>query len=95
MHMARGLKRAISSSLKLSTGGTHNRTNINARLLTSLPNGGISKNQEYSSKSHFDVHTNFTFLPVNSVNRGQIRQEKPASSQDITKDTVVLHGLEI
>jgi len=57
-------------------GGITYRTNINAQLLTSLRNGGIIKNQLYYSNSNFDLHTNFTFFLVDTVNGDEIRQQE-------------------
>jgi hypothetical protein len=55
-------------------GGLTYRTNMTAGLLTSLTNGDIIKNQLYYSNSHFDLHTNFTFFLVDTVNGDEIRQ---------------------
>jgi outer membrane receptor for monomeric catechols len=57
-------------------GGITYRTNINAQLLTSLPHGGLIKNQVYYSNSHFDLHSNFTFFLVDSINGDEIRQRE-------------------
>jgi hypothetical protein len=57
-------------------GGLTCRTNVNAQLLTSLTNGDIIKNQLYYSNSHFDLHTNFTFFLLDTVNGDEIRQKE-------------------
>lgn len=55
-------------------GGLTYRTNGNVLLTTSLNNGGVIKNQVYYSRSHFDLHTNFTFFLVDTINGDEIRQ---------------------
>ncbi len=60
-------------------GGLTYRTNANVQLVTSLPNGGVIKNQVYYSTSHFDLHTNFTFFLVDPTNGDQIRQREARS----------------
>ncbi|HEX8459942.1 MAG TPA: TonB-dependent receptor, partial [Segetibacter sp.] len=57
-------------------GGLTYRTNVNAEITTALDNGGLFKNQLYYSNAHFDLHTNFTFFLVDSVNGDQIRQKE-------------------
>lgn len=57
-------------------GGITYRTNANVQLLTSRDNGDIIKNQLYYSNSHFDLHTNFTFFLVDTVNGDEIRQKE-------------------
>lgn len=57
-------------------GGVTSRTNINARLVTSLNNGDLIKNQVYYSHYKFDLHTNFTFFLVDTVNGDEIRQKE-------------------
>ncbi len=57
-------------------GGITYRTNGNVQLTTSLNNGGVIKNQVYYSRSHFDLHTNFTFYLVDTVNGDEIRQRE-------------------
>ncbi|MEO8413611.1 MAG: TonB-dependent receptor [Ginsengibacter sp.] len=57
-------------------GGVTYRTNINAKLITALCNGGIIKNQLYYSNYHFDLHTNFTFYLADTVNGDEIRQKE-------------------
>ena len=57
-------------------GGLTYRTNVNAQLLTSLGNGDVIRNQVYYSNYHFDLHTNFTFYLVDTVNGDEIRQRE-------------------
>ena len=57
-------------------GGLTYRTNVNAQLTTSLNNGDIIKNQLYYSRYNFDLHTNFTFFLVDTVNGDEIRQKE-------------------
>lgn len=57
-------------------GGITTRTNVNAQLLTSLPNGDVIKNQLYYTHYTFDLHTNFTFFLVDSINGDEIRQRE-------------------
>ena len=57
-------------------GGVTYRTNVNAKLLTSLNNGDVIQNQFYYSNYHFDLHTNFTFYLVDTVNGDEIRQRE-------------------
>ena len=57
-------------------GGVTSRTNIIGQLLTTLPNNSIIKNQIYYTRYKFDLHTNFTFFLVDSVNGDEIRQKK-------------------
>ncbi len=57
-------------------GGLTYRTNGNVQLLTSFDNGDFLKNQFYYSNSHFDLHTNFTFFLVDTVNGDEIRQKE-------------------
>ncbi len=57
-------------------GGVTRRTNANVQLVTSLNNGGIIKNQVYYSNSQFDLHTNFTFFLVDSINGDELRQQE-------------------
>lgn len=57
-------------------GGLTYRTNVNAQLVTSLNNGDLIKNQLYYSNSHFDLHTNFTFYLVDTINGDEIRQRE-------------------
>jgi hypothetical protein len=57
-------------------GGVTSRTNANAQLLTRLPNNSIIKNQVYYTRYKFDLHTNFTFFLVDTVNGDEIRQKE-------------------
>lgn len=57
-------------------GGVTSRTNVNAQMLTTLPNNDIIKNQIYYSRYKFDLHTNFTFYLVDTVNGDEIRQRE-------------------
>jgi len=57
-------------------GGVTSRTNVNAQLLTTLSNNDIIKNQLYYSRYKFDLHTNFTFFLVDTVNGDEIRQQE-------------------
>jgi hypothetical protein len=57
-------------------GGITYRTNINAQLVTSLNNGNLIKNQLYYSNYNFDLHTNFTFFLLDTVNGDEIRQKE-------------------
>lgn len=57
-------------------GGLTYRTNVNSLLTTSLNDGSIIKNQVYYSNSHFDLHTNFTFFLVDTINGDEIRQQE-------------------
>ncbi|MHA4810818.1 TonB-dependent receptor [Flavitalea flava] len=57
-------------------GGKTYRTNINAQLITANSNGDLFKNQVYYSNYHFDLHTNFTFYLVDTVNGDEIRQKE-------------------
>ena len=57
-------------------GGITYRTNLNAQVLTSFANGDFLKNQVYYSNAHFDLHTNFTFFLVDTVNGDEIRQKE-------------------
>ena len=63
-------------ALDPNEGGLTYRTNINAQLLTSLNNGDIIKNQLFYSNYHFDLHTNFTFFLMDTVNGDEIRQRE-------------------
>ena len=57
-------------------GGVTYRTNINAQLATTNRNGDLFKNQVWYSNYHFDLHTNFTFYLVDTVNGDEIRQQE-------------------
>ena len=57
-------------------GGITYRTNLNAQVLTSFDNGDFLTNQVYYSNAHFDLHTNFTFFLVDTINGDEIRQKE-------------------
>jgi outer membrane receptor protein involved in Fe transport len=57
-------------------GGLTSRTNANVQTLTTLRNGDVIKNQLYYSYYTFDLHTNFTFYLVDTVNGDEIRQKE-------------------
>lgn len=57
-------------------GGVTSRTNVNAQLLTTLPNHDILRNQLYYSRYKFDLHTNFTFYLLDTLNGDEIRQRE-------------------
>jgi hypothetical protein len=63
-------------ALDPNEGGVTSRTNFNAQLLTTLPNHDIIKNQLYYSRYKFDLHTNFTFFLVDTINGDEIRQKE-------------------
>jgi hypothetical protein len=63
-------------ALDPNEGGITSRTNVNAQLLTTLSNHDIIKNQLYYSRYKFDLHTNFTFYLVDTVNGDEIRQRE-------------------
>ncbi|WDF75957.1 TonB-dependent receptor plug domain-containing protein [Mucilaginibacter sp. KACC 22773] len=63
-------------ALDPNEGGVTSRTNLNAQLLTRLSNHDIVKNQLYYSRYKFDLHTNFTFYLVDTVNGDEIRQRE-------------------
>lgn len=63
-------------ALDPNEGGVTSRTNINAQLLTELKNHDVIKNQFYYSRYKFDLHTNFTFFLVDTVNGDEIRQKE-------------------
>ena len=63
-------------ALDPNEGGVTSRTNFNASLLTTLSNNDIIKNQLYYSRYKFDLHTNFTFFLVDTVNGDEIRQKE-------------------
>ena len=63
-------------ALDPNEGGVTSRTNVNAQLLSTLHNGDIVKNQLYYSRYKFDLHTNFTFFLVDTVNGDEIRQKE-------------------
>jgi len=57
-------------------GGSTSRTNINAKLTTSLSNGNHLTNQVYYTSYEFELYSNFTFFNVDPVNGDQIRQKE-------------------
>jgi hypothetical protein len=63
-------------ALDPNEGGVTSRTNVSAQLLTTLGNKDILKNQVYYSRYKFDLHTNFTFFLVDTVNGDEIRQKE-------------------
>lgn len=63
-------------ALDPNEGGVTSRTNVNAQLLTILDNHDIVKNQLYYSRYKFDLHTNFTFFLVDTLNGDEIRQRE-------------------
>jgi hypothetical protein len=63
-------------ALDPNEGGVTSRTNANAQFITTLHNGDMMKNQLYYSYYTFDLHTNFTFYLVDTVNGDEIRQKE-------------------
>ena len=63
-------------ALDPNEGGFSSRTNINMQVTTTLPHGDILKNQVYYSCYQFDLHTNFTFYLVDSINGDEIQQQE-------------------
>ncbi|MFY0255516.1 TonB-dependent receptor [Chitinophaga sp. 30R24] len=63
-------------ALDPNEGGVTSRTNANVELLTSLRNGDLIKNQFFYTYYTFDLHTNFTFFLVDSINGDEIRQRE-------------------
>jgi outer membrane receptor protein involved in Fe transport len=63
-------------ALDPNEGGITSRTNANAQTITTLHNGDVVKNQIYYSNYRFDLHTDFTFFLVDSVNGDEIRQKE-------------------
>ncbi|MGI4749295.1 MAG: TonB-dependent receptor [Janthinobacterium lividum] len=63
-------------ALDPNEGGVTSRTNLNVQLLTTLDNHDVIKNQFYYSRYKFDLHTNFTFFLVDTVNGDEIRQRE-------------------
>jgi hypothetical protein len=57
-------------------GGETYRTNINAQLLTTNNKGDLFRNQVFYSNYYFDLHTNFTFFLVDTINGDEIRQRE-------------------
>jgi outer membrane receptor protein involved in Fe transport len=63
-------------ALDPNEGGLTSRSNANAQLLTTMSNGDVLKNQLYYSYYTFDLHTNFTFYLVDTLNGDEIRQKE-------------------
>ncbi|MFD0793078.1 TonB-dependent receptor [Mucilaginibacter litoreus] len=63
-------------ALDPNEGGVTSRTNINAQLVTTVSDRDVLKNQLYYSRYKFDLHTNFTFYLVDTVNGDEIRQRE-------------------
>lgn len=63
-------------ALDPNEGGVTSRTNLNAQTMTTLRNGDVIKNQLYYSYYTFDLHSNFTFYLVDTVNGDEIRQKE-------------------
>ncbi|MDO6434776.1 TonB-dependent receptor plug domain-containing protein [Flavitalea sp. BT771] len=59
-----------------SEGGETCRTNVNVALVTSCANGDLFRNQVFYSNYHFDLHTNFTFFLVDTINGDEIGQKE-------------------
>ena len=57
-------------------GGLTSRINMNAQLSTKLGDRDELKTQLFYSKYEFDLHTNFTFFLVDTVNGDEIRQKE-------------------
>jgi hypothetical protein len=57
-------------------GGVTSKTSANAQTVTTLGNGDLIKNQLYYSYYTFELHTNFTFYLVDTVNGDEIRQKE-------------------
>ncbi len=63
-------------ALDPNEGGVTSRTNVNAQTITTLRSGDVIRNQLYYSDYRFDLHTNFTFYLVDTVNGDEIRQQE-------------------
>jgi hypothetical protein len=63
-------------ALDPNEGGLTTRTNANIQTITTLHNADVIKNQLYYSYYKFDLHTNFTFYLVDTVNGDEIRQKE-------------------
>ncbi|HET7000269.1 MAG TPA: TonB-dependent receptor [Puia sp.] len=63
-------------ALDPNEGGITSRTIGNAQMLTTLRNGDLIKNQLYYSYYTFDLHSNFSFFLVDTVNGDEIRQKE-------------------
>jgi TonB dependent receptor/TonB-dependent Receptor Plug Domain/CarboxypepD_reg-like domain len=64
------------SALDPAEGGVTSRTNVNLQLRSSLRGGDFLKNQLYYSNYHFDLHSNFSFFMVDTLNGDEIRQRE-------------------
>lgn len=63
-------------ALDPNEGGLTSRTNANVQFVTGFENHDVLKNQLYYSRYKFDLHTNFTFFLVDSLNGDEIRQRE-------------------
>ena len=63
-------------ALDSTEGGETSRSNINAQFITTFNNGAYLKNQFYYANYFFDLHTNFTFFLIDTINGDQIRQKE-------------------
>jgi outer membrane receptor protein involved in Fe transport len=63
-------------ALDPNEGGVTSRTNANAQVLTTMRNGDVLKHQLYYSNYNFDLHTNFTFYLVDTLNGDEICQKE-------------------
>jgi len=66
-------------ALDPNEGGVTSRVNVNAQASTTLHNSDVIKNQLYYSYNTFDLHTNFTFYVIDTVNGDEIRQKEVRS----------------
>lgn len=57
-------------------GGVTSRISANAVLTTTLSANDLLKNQVYYSRYKFDLHSNFTFFLVDTVNGDELRQRE-------------------
>lgn len=57
-------------------GGATSRTNLNILLLTRTRHEGVIMNQIYYSRYKFDLHSNFSFFLLDSINGDEIRQRE-------------------
>jgi hypothetical protein len=60
-------------ALDPAEGGATSRTNMNLQLRSTLRSGYL-KNQLYYSNYHFDLHSNFTFFMMDTLNGDELRQ---------------------
>lgn len=82
-------------ALDPNEGGVTSRTNINIQLLTLAHNNDVIKNQVYYSRYKFDLHTNFTFYLVDTLNGDEIRQEEARNLYGSTAATCTMATLAI